>query len=215
MKSTLDHLAIVAPDLDTGCAFVTRVLGVELQPGGVHPRMGTHNRLLRLGPDTYLEVIAIDPTAQRPDRPRWFGMDQLAMDAPARLATWVARTDDIHGMSEACRAIVGSPEPMTRGELAWQITIPADGSLPLGGSAPTLIQWEQTPHPASAMVDRGCSLVALDVFDPDPGKIQALLNAINFAGAVRLHGLGLGSEPYLVAHIQTPNGLKMLPVSNA
>jgi len=215
MKSTLDHLAIVAPDLDTGCAFVTRVLGVELQPGGVHPRMGTHNRLLRLGPDTYLEVIAIDPTAQRPDRPRWFGMDQLAVDAPARLATWVARTDDIHGMSEACRAIVGNPEPMTRGELAWQITIPADGSLPLGGSVPTLIQWEQTPHPASAMVDRGCSLVALDVFDPDPGKIQALLNAINFAGAVRLHRLGLGSEPYLVAHIQTPNGLKMLPASNA
>lgn len=215
MKSTLDHLAIVAPDLDTGCAFVTRVLGVELQPGGVHPRMGTHNRLLRLGPDTYLEVIAIDPTAQRPDRPRWFGMDQLAVDAPARLATWVARTDDIHGMSEACCAIVGNPEPMTRGELAWQITIPADGSLPLGGSVPTLIQWEQTPHPASAMVDRGCSLVALDVFDPDPGKIQALLNAINFAGAVRLHGLGAGSEPYLVAHIQTPNGLKMLPVSNA
>ncbi|WP_242488003.1 VOC family protein [Pseudomonas sp. TH31] len=33
MKSTLDHLAIVAPDLDTGCAFVTRVLGVELEPG--------------------------------------------------------------------------------------------------------------------------------------------------------------------------------------
>jgi catechol 2,3-dioxygenase-like lactoylglutathione lyase family enzyme len=215
MKSTLDHLAIVAPDLDTGCTFVTRVLGVELRPGGVHPRMGTHNRLLRLGPDTYLEVIAIDPTAQRPDRPRWFGMDQLAMDAPARLATWVARTDDIHGMSEACRAIVGSPEPMTRGELAWQITIPADGSLPLGGSVPTFIQWEQTPHPASAMVDRGCSLVALDVFDPDPGKIQALLNAINFAGAVRLHRLGPGSEPYLVAHIQTPNGLKMLPASNA
>nr|WP_242487959.1 VOC family protein [Pseudomonas sp. TH31] len=26
--------------------------------------MGTHNRLLRLGPETYLEVIAIDPTAK-------------------------------------------------------------------------------------------------------------------------------------------------------
>lgn len=215
MKSTLDHLAIVAPDLDTGCAFVTRVLGVELQPGGAHPRMGTHNRLLRLGPETYLEVIAIDPTAKRPDRPRWFGMDQWVVDAPARLATWVARTDDIHGLSDASRAIVGHPEPMTRGALAWQITIPDDGSLPLNGSAPTLIQWEQTPHPASAMVDQGCSLVALDVFDPDPENIQTLLTAINFAGPVRLHELGAGSQPYLVAHIQTPEGLKILPVSNA
>ncbi|MCK1789159.1 VOC family protein [Pseudomonas violetae] len=212
MKSTLDHLAIVAPDLDTGCAFVTRVLGAELQPGGAHPRMGTHNRLLCLGPDTYLEVIAIDPSAKRPDRPRWFGMDQSAVDAPARLTTWVARTDDIHGMSEACRNILGNPEPMTRGALAWQITIPADGSLPLNGSAPTLIQWEQAPPPASAMVDRGCSLVALDVFDPDPGKIQALLTAINFSGPVRLHALAAGSTPYLVAHIQTPDGLKTLPL---
>lgn len=212
MKSTLDHLAIVAPDLDTGCAFVTRVLGVELQPGGAHPRMGTHNRLLRLGPQTYLEVIAINPSAQRPERPRWFGMDHLAADAPARLATWVARTDDIHGISAACRAIVGAPEPMTRGVLSWQITIPADGRLPLNGSAPTLIQWEQTPHPASAMLDQGCALLALDVFDPDPDEVQALLSAINFSGPVHLHALGPTSTPYLLAHIQTPSGLKTLPV---
>ncbi|QJI39569.1 VOC family protein [Pseudomonas sp. ADAK2] len=214
MKSTLDHLAIVAPDLDTGCAFVSRALGVELQPGGAHPRMGTHNRLLRLGADIYLEVIAIDPSAQRPDRPRWFGMDDLAVDTPPRLATWVARTDDIHAMSEACRAIVGDPEPMTRGTLAWQITIPADGSLPLNGSAPTLIQWAQTPHPASAMLDRGCELVALDVFDPDPAKVQALLTAINFSGPVHLHALDATAKPYLIAHIQTPSGLKKLPYTN-
>lgn len=214
MKTTLDHLAIVAPDLDTGCAFVTNALGVELQPGGVHPRMGTHNRLLRLGPETYLEVIAVDPSANRPDRPRWFGMDQLAAGTPQCLATWVARTDDIHAISEACRAIIGEPEPMTRGTLSWQITIPADGHLPLNGSAPTLIQWEQAQHPASAMLDQGCSLVALDVFDPDPEKVQALLSAINFSGPVRLHGLGAHSKPYLVAHIQTPTGLKTLPIAH-
>ncbi|MGE8143940.1 VOC family protein [Pseudomonas frederiksbergensis] len=214
MKSTLDHLAIVAHDLDTGCAFVTRALGIDLQPGGVHPRMGTHNRLLRLGPDTYLEVIAIDPAAKRPDRPRWFAMDDLAFDAPPRLATWVARTDDIHAMTDACRAIVGHPEPMTRGSLSWQISIPADGSLPLKGLAPTLIQWEQTPHPASAMLDQGCELVVLDIFDPDPERIRALLTAINFSGPVHLHELAATSAPYLLAHIQTPTGLKTLPVSN-
>ncbi|KOY00282.1 VOC family protein [Pseudomonas nunensis] len=215
MNSTLDHLAIVAPDLDSGCAFVTNALGVDLQPGGAHPRMGTHNRLLRLGPDIYLEVIAIDPSAQRPDRPRWFAMDELTSDTPPRLTTWVARTDDIQALSETSRNIVGNPEPMTRGTLAWQITIPANGRLPLNGSAPTLIQWSQTPHPASAMLDRGCSLVALDVFDPDPEKVQAILTAINFFGPVHLHALGTTAKPYLVAHIQTPSGLKILPISNA
>ncbi|KAF2394334.1 VOC family protein [Pseudomonas frederiksbergensis] len=215
MNSTLDHLAIVAPNLDAGCTFVTNALGVDLQPGGAHPRMGTHNRLLRLGPDIYLEVIAIDPAAQRPDRPRWFGMDDLDFDAPPRLATWVARIDDIQALNDACRDIVGNPEPMTRGTLAWQITIPADGRLPLNGSAPTLIQWSQTPHPANAMLERGCSLVALDVFDPDPEKVQAILTAINFSGPVHLHGLPATAKPYLLAHIQTPSGLKMLPISNA
>ncbi|MDN3224059.1 VOC family protein [Pseudomonas nunensis] len=215
MKSTLDHLAIVAPDLDAGCAFVSNALGVDLQPGGAHPRMGTHNRLLRLGPDIYLEVIAIDPSAQRPDRPRWFAMDELTSDAPPRLATWVARTDDIQALSETSRNIVGNPEPMTRGTLAWQITIPTNGRLPLNGSAPTLIQWLQTPHPASAMLDRGCSLVALEVFDPDPEKVQSILTAINFSGPVHLHGLEATAKPYLLAHIQTPSGLKMLPIPNA
>ncbi len=85
MKTTIDHLVIVATDLDTGCAFVTDALGVALQPGGVHSRMGTHNRLLHLGPGLYLEVIAVDPSAIRPDRARWFGLDQLA---PIRRHAW-------------------------------------------------------------------------------------------------------------------------------
>ncbi|CAD5199173.1 VOC family protein [Pseudomonas sp. FEN] len=215
MKSTIDHLAIVAPDLDTGCAFVTGVLGVELQPGGTHPRMGTHNRLLRLGPQLYLEVIAVDPSAERPKRPRWFGLDQLAPDSPARLATWVARTDDIHAASASCQDIVGDVEPMSRGTLSWQITIPSDGNLPLGGSVPTLIQWEQAIHPASALQDKGCSLLALDVFHTDPEKIKAVLEAMNFSGPVYLHALKKTSDPFLIAHIQTPTGLKTLPISGA
>ncbi|WP_081729421.1 VOC family protein [Pseudomonas sp. QTF5] len=213
MKTTIDHLVIVAPDLNTGCAFVTDLLGVDLQPGGAHPRMGTHNRLLRLGPQCYLEVIAVDPSAKRPDRPRWFGLDQRALHSPARLATWVARTDDIHTISDSCHDIVGDVEPMTRGTLSWQITIPADGSLPLAGSAPTLIQWGQAPHPASALLDKGCYLLALDVFHTDPERVKAILTAINFSGPVYLHPLKDASTPYLFAHIQTPNGVKTLPFS--
>ncbi|CAN7294301.1 VOC family protein [Pseudomonas brassicacearum] len=212
MKTTIDHLVIVATDLDTGCAFVTDALGVALQPGGVHSRMGTHNRLLHLGPGLYLEVIAVDPSAIRPDRARWFGLDQLAPHSPARLATWVARTDDIHAARDACPGLVGDVEPMTRGTLNWQITVPADGSLPMDGSIPTLIQWAPGPHPADMLQDKGCTLLALDVFHTNPEKIKAILTAMNFSGPVHLHALQAPSAPYLVAHIQTPNGLKTLPL---
>ncbi|WP_439000279.1 VOC family protein [Pseudomonas benzopyrenica] len=65
--SSLDHLVVVAPTLAAGALYIAQRLGLEMQPGGQHPRMGTHNLLLRLG-DAYLEVIAPDPDAVPPAR---------------------------------------------------------------------------------------------------------------------------------------------------
>jgi hypothetical protein len=64
-----DHLVVAAASLASGAAWLERRLGVPLQPGGQHSAMGTHNRLLRLGADSYLELIAIDPSLPAPVRP--------------------------------------------------------------------------------------------------------------------------------------------------
>ena len=61
-----DHLVITAPSLAAGIAYVRDTLGVTPEPGGRHPHMGTHNALLKLGPDSYLEVLAVDPEAAAP-----------------------------------------------------------------------------------------------------------------------------------------------------
>ncbi|MFM7460122.1 MAG: VOC family protein, partial [Burkholderiales bacterium] len=61
--SSLDHLVVGCADLARGAAWLERFLGVTLGPVGQHALMGTHNRLLSLGPDCYLELIAIDPAA--------------------------------------------------------------------------------------------------------------------------------------------------------
>jgi len=210
MQTLLDHIAVAAPDLATGADFVERALGVRPGPGGAHPRMGTHNLLLRLGDDVYLEVIAPDPAAPRPARPRWFELDRLGAGAPARLATWVARTDDIGAARAACGAEVGEIEPMTRGALSWRITIPADGSLPCQGAAPTLIQWDAEPHPASALPDAGCALEALEVWHPDPARVRAMLDAVAFAGDVAVRGLPAGAAPQLRARIRAAGGVRTL-----
>jgi len=210
MQALLDHIAVTAPSLAIGADFIEHALGVRPQQGGAHPRMGTHNLLLRLGESVYLEVIACDPAAPAPQRPRWFELDRLAPDAPPRLATWVARTDDIAAAVQACAA-AGQIEPMTRGELSWRITIPADGSLPAAGAAPTLIQWDALPHPATKLDDLGCHLEALQVFHPDPQGIRATLDAIAFAGPVEVRALPAGAAPRLQARIRTPQGLRMLP----
>jgi hypothetical protein len=56
--------------------YVRQTLGVSPQAVGEHPRMGTHNYLLKLGEKFYFEVIAINPNASQPNRPRWFELDE-------------------------------------------------------------------------------------------------------------------------------------------
>src|SRR5438094_10599782 len=125
------------------------------QAGGDHQRMGNHNALLRLGDETYLEVIAPNPAASRPDRPRWFELDRMAPDAAPRLATWVARTTDIQSATVSCSTELGEIEPMNRGSLDWLITLPPERSLPGGGTWPTPSQWERQEHTPGQLVAAG------------------------------------------------------------
>jgi len=86
VKTALDHLVVIATSLDEGVAWCEQTLGVSPGPGGQHPLMGTHNRLLRIGGPgferAYLEILAIEPGVQ-PQRPaplkRWFDFDDAAL----------------------------------------------------------------------------------------------------------------------------------------
>lgn len=208
-RTFLDHIAIVSPTLEAGCAYVRAALGVEPQAGGEHDRMGTHNRLLRLGETLYLEVIAPNPVVRRPPRPRWFELDTLAPDAPPRLGAWVARTSDIHCTLAASEESLGRIEPMSRGSLEWLITIPADGSLPMGGAAPALIEWHTDTHPALRLDDMGLTLERLEIRHPDPERVERLLRALKITGPVAVVKEATTS-PHLVAQIRTPQGLRTL-----
>ncbi len=210
--SFIDHITITAPNLAVGAEFVRQTLGALPETGGEHPRMGTHNLLLRLGDAMFLEVIAPIPGAPRPERARWFALDRLAPDSPPRLSAWVVRTVDIHASASAAGSfeMLGPVEPMSRGKLDWLITIPADGGLILDGVAPALIQWHAEPHPAARLRDFGLSLLELELFHSEPDRISALLKSIELQGPVSVSPLPMGGAPYLVAHINTPTGIRKL-----
>lgn len=210
MSSCIDHLIITAPSLEAGAALVQRIVGVAPQAGGKHPRMGTHNRLLRLGDGLFLEVIAVDPDAPPPGRPRWFGLDHVRVDTPPVLSGWVARTDDIRAAASAATEELGAIEPMTRGALDWHITIAADGELPLGGAAPALIEWHAPVHPAATLEDHGLSLASLEIFHPQPERLVRLLRVIDFDGPLSVSAAPASARPYLVAQIGTPSGVREL-----
>lgn len=206
-RSTLDHLVVVSPTLAAGAELVEQALGVQLQPGGKHARMSTHNLLLRLGEHFYLEVIAADHAAPVPARPRWFALDELDAHAAPSLAHWVARTEHLAGIGESLRKVLGEVEPMSRGALSWTISIQPDGHLPLGGVIPSLIDWGASPHPAQGMVDKGCALQRLEITHPDPELVEHHLEAIGFSGPVTVLR---GERHGLQAYIETPNGLRSL-----
>ena len=207
----IDHLVVTAPSLAAGVAYVRERLGVSPQPGGQHPRMGTHNCVLRLGPACYLEVIAVDPQSGPPEFPRWFRLDQGCRQP--RLAAWIARTDALRAATTAWAAF-GRIEPMTRGPLRWEIALPEGGDLPYDGVAPMLIQW-QGPHPAEALADAGCALVSLEGRHPQAPAIEGLLRAIGLREPVPIAPPDPGQPPHLVARFQTRAGLRVLDASEA
>ena len=206
----IDHIAVTAPSLEIGAAFVRDVLGVSPQVGGEHPRMGTHNLLLRLGDALFLEVIAPNPAAPAPARPRWFGLDALHLDSPPALSAWVARTADIHAAAAASSEPLGDIEPMSRGTLNWLITIPADGSLLMEGIAPALIEWHTDVHPAAKLQDHGLSLAKLELFHPEPERASRLLLSLGIVSQVSVSMASVGTAPSLRAHINTPQGVRLL-----
>lgn len=205
MNARFDHLVIGAPTLASGVAWVEQKLGIHMPPGGAHPRMGTHNHVMRLGPTSFCEVIAIDPAASPPGRPRWFGLDH-GPPGP-RLLTWLMAVPDLVAAIAACPIDTGRAQPMTRGTLSWRLTVPDDGALIEAGTMPGLIEWPD-PHPAVAMADLGCTLVRLDLGHPEPTRLRAALSAIGM-NDFRIV-VSAAREPTLAATIQTPAGLRHL-----
>src|SRR5262249_42011910 len=151
MKSAIDHLVVTAGSRSAGASYLAAILDVEPLLGGEHPRMGTHNALVRIGESAYVEAIAVNPAAPMPSRPRWFGLDKQGEGAAPRLTTWVVRTTDIERALAISRLPLGSIERMRRDSFAWRITVPSDGDLPLGGAAPSLIEWDGSSHPTDGM----------------------------------------------------------------
>ena len=152
-KTRIDHLIIGAATLEQGATFVEKTLGVAIPYGGVHEKMGTHNRLMQLGGEVHLEVIAINPDGEPPEFPRWCGLDdphvnRQLMKQPT-LLTWVVNTNDIEKLLRQAVFSFGRSRPLSRGHLSWYFGLPDDGRLLAGGMLPYVIEWRTDSHPST------------------------------------------------------------------
>lgn len=211
----IDHLVVAADSLVQGAAWCERVLGVVPGPGGEHPLMGTHNRLLRVAtvdhPRTYFEIIARNPDAAPIARTRWFDLDDPALQSRVRqeprLVHWVVQVPDVARAVADWRALgiergeVLEASRMTpRGPLQWRITVRPDGRRLFDGCLPTLIQWGDR-HPAATLPDCGTTFHGLAITHPEAATLRAALEAIG------LEGVDVGEgRPNLSALLRTPAG---------
>lgn len=208
----LDHLTVIAPSLAEGVAHVRACLDLDVPFGQRHPYMGTHNHLLRLGDTTYLEIVALDPEGVHPGRPRWFGLDDAKQvrrdwEAGRRLRGWVARTDHMDRILDGREAVFGRKTPLPQVEPAFDFAIPEDGSLPLGGAAPSIIDRRGKPRSMTAMADLGARLRDFSLEHPDAGAVGSLLREL---GVDRPPTLLQGPELRYRARIDTSAGLREL-----
>ena len=218
--ASVDHLVVMASDLAQGVAWCEATLGVTPGPGGEHPLMGTHNRLLKIATAThrtaYLEIIAINkiaipsiPTGAR----RWFDIDDLALQARVAqqgpvLTHFVASVPDIavavaslaaQGIDRG--AVLQASRPTPAGLLQWQISVRNDGQRLFDGCLPTLIQWGDT-HPTDTMPGSGVTLQTLQVQHPQAINLNNAYQAIGLSAVALAPGTAR-----LRAQLQTPKGL--------
>lgn len=208
----LDHLTVIAPTLADGVSHVRNCLDLDIPFGTRHDYMGTHNHRLRLGTAVYLEIVSRDPRGTEPGRPRWFGLDDQAQvrsdwDAGRRLRGWVASTQSMDIVLATYGPIFGDKVSLPMANPDFAFAIPKDGSLPLDGAAPSMIDhWGDSSY-VSAIPDMGARLRSLTLEHPDPSDVEALYRK-----------LAIDHPPVVVqgpitryrAYIETPAGLKEL-----
>lgn len=198
----IDHLIIATPDLDEAVGQLREDLGIEAGGGGVHPGMGTANRLAWFG-DTYLELV--DTTDRELASASWLGGPTVRLldERGGGFVGYALASDDIERDVTALRAFGSSlaePAPGQRKRsdgsmVQWRLAVP---SL-VGPTAPPFIiehdpdsaEWTATDRRTRATqvhpVGGSLRLTGLEISMVDPSRVAAAYRQV----------VGLAFEPWL------------------
>lgn len=195
----IDHIILGAADLDRATEAVADLTGVRPRYGGKHPT-GTHNALLSLGDQTYLELVAIQPGAAAPSH--WPHLATLQEPTPIG---WAVSADDPRSLRKALEQAgfeltapeAGSRLTPTGDSLRWQVF---RLSHEFAG-APFFIIWDvHTIHPSRTSPPAG-ALERLSV----GGEHQEDLIRLRQVLGVPFHVAG-GGEATMTFELSCPTG---------
>ncbi len=199
LLSNIDHLVYAVDDLLKGMEQMKYLFGVSPSLGGHHPNFATHNALLGLGANTYLEIIAIDPSLPRPTQGWPLGLTE---NQESRLQTWAVKSKlndpalipPIFGT-----AIEGSRLTRAGKSLAWKLTDP--WVMKYDGVLPFLIDWGDTDHPAADLPQAGV-LQGMMIKHPQGKKVGILFENLDLGKDFVRHG----ENVEMIAEIRQEDG---------
>jgi len=175
----VDHIMLGAPDLDAGVRELESLTGIHAKYGGEHPNLGTHNAIVSLGDETYIEVIAPRPGATLDD-----DLKDLAKLERLTPIGWAVAMPDIAALrsrldgsgikTTAPRA--GSRQTPWGDTLHWQL-VDLD---PPSDNAPFFIHWDDGEKHPARNAPGGCALGTIEFDDPNASELTRINRALGF-----------------------------------
>ncbi|MBC87642.1 MAG: hypothetical protein CL677_10745 [Bdellovibrionaceae bacterium] len=183
MNIQLDHIVWAHPHLELGNQNFSEQTGVTPRLGGQHLDLGTHNSLVSLGSDSYLELISPDPTNKVPGGVQVLGIGEVTQPKIVGWAISVPLQEIQQKLRQSGFAVseIGSGSRRTPEniKLKWNYIFleePEFNETPQ--IAPFFIQWlgENPAHNSP----RGCTLDNFWAEHPHPDRFRKLFDTLDF-----------------------------------
>ena len=183
----IDHLVYAVHDLQEGIAYFENILGVQATIGGKHLEKGTHNALISLGDNSYLEIIARDPDSNIED-PLWMGLTVLS---EPKLTRWAIHSEnllrDAKILTEKTNKnfIIskGSRETTSGKTLTWDMILPF--ALPEVDPIPFVLDWSNSELHPSDVLQNKCGLKEVIINYPDHLTLSSIFSAIEVETTIK------------------------------
>lgn len=173
----IDHILVGISDLETGMQAFQSLTGVKPVYGGKHPT-GTHNALVSIGTNTYLELIAPQPDSDESNEMIPF-LRRLNKLTPIG---WAVSGDSV-AIEQALSSAGFKISPLEPGSritpsgdtLRWETF----SLVPEVSGGPFFISWNpKSPHPSSTS-PAGCVLNAWSFKTATPQPMERLQKALH------------------------------------
>ncbi len=203
----IDHIVYAVPNLKTSMDNIENLFGIRPVYGGRHLEQGTHNALLNLGNEIYLELLAIDPENKSILPPLWMGVNLITKPTITR---WARKSKTLQADVNLLKKInpvlsktkTGMRQKQDGSILKWELSIP--DAEPLVEVLPFFIDWKDSEHP-TAKIPQHCTLISFELRHPKPASLEAFFKSIDSDMIIQQ-----ADEISLTASIQTPNGVVVL-----